>query len=163
MTMPKTLGTVGLVGSVLCASMSFVASAAAGQTESADPPSRELLDRHCVACHNDRALTGGLSLQSLDITDVGGNVDVLEKVVRKLRAGQMPPEGRPRPDADAVDTFAGALETALDRVAAADPNPGRVVSPSSESRRVRQRDRGPPRARNRWSLVAAERHGRFWV
>ena len=128
MTMPKTLGTVGLVGSVLCASMSFVASAAAGQTESADPPSRELLDRHCVACHNDRALTGGLSLQSLDITDVGGNVDVLEKVVRKLRAGQMPPEGRPRPDADAVDTFAGALETALDRVAAADPNPGRVVS-----------------------------------
>ena len=51
-----------------------------------------------------------------------------KKVVRKLRAGQMPPEGRPRPDADTIDRFVTALEATLDQEAAADPNPGRVAS-----------------------------------
>ena len=56
------------------------------------------------------------------------HAEVLEKVVRKLRAGQMPPAGRPRPDAATVDAFATALETALDRESATMPNPGRVAS-----------------------------------
>ena len=53
---------------------------------------------------------------------------MLEKIVRKLRAGLMPPEGRPRPDAATLDHFASSLEAALDRVAALAPNPGRVAS-----------------------------------
>ena len=56
------------------------------------------------------------------------HAEVLEKVVRKLRAGQMPPAGRPRPDAATADTFATALEAALDRESAAMPDPGRVAS-----------------------------------
>ena len=47
--------------------------------------------------------------------------------MRKLRAGAMPPVGRPRPDAAAVSGFVSTLETALDRAAAARPNPGRAV------------------------------------
>ena len=48
-----------------------------------------------------------------------------EKVVRKLRSGDMPPPGRRRPDKPTLDAFATWLETELDREAAAHPNPGR--------------------------------------
>jgi mono/diheme cytochrome c family protein len=96
--------------------------------QAAEPPSRALLDRYCVTCHNQRLQTAGLTLDELDLEQVGANAPVLEKVVHKLRSGQMPPEGRPRPDGATIDAFATALETALDRAAAAAPNPGRVAS-----------------------------------
>jgi hypothetical protein len=98
--------------------------------EAAAPPPipRELVDTYCVTCHNQRLKTGGLMLDQVDFGQIERHAPVLEKVVRKLRAGQMPPEGRPRPDAAAVDTFVTALETALDRVAAERPDPGRVAS-----------------------------------
>ena len=66
--------------------------------------------------------------KSTDLAQVAVNAEVLEKVVHKLRTGQMPPEGRPRPDDAVVDAFAPSLETALDRAAADRPNPGRVAS-----------------------------------
>ena len=94
----------------------------------AGPPSRALLDRYCVTCHNERLQTAGLMLDQVDLGQVGRHAEVLEKMVRKLRNGQMPPEGRPRPDAAARDAFATALEAALDRESAATPNPGRVAS-----------------------------------
>ena len=91
-------------------------------------PSRALLDRYCVTCHNDRLKTAGLALDTVDVAQVAAHAEVLEKVVRKLRSGQMPPEGRPRPDAADIDTFATALEAALDRENETAPNPGRVAS-----------------------------------
>ena len=59
------------------------------------------------------------------MTAVGGNAPVLERVLRKVRTGEMPPPGMPRPPAPAADSFVKSLETALDRGAAANPNPGR--------------------------------------
>lgn len=88
---------------------------------------RALVDRHCLTCHNARLRTGGLALDEVDLTEVAAHAETLEKVVRKLRAGQMPPPERPRPDAAAVAAFVSELETALDRVAAAAPNPGRIA------------------------------------
>jgi len=100
----------------------------AAQQAVAAAPSRELLDRYCVTCHNDRLQTGGLTLDRVDLAQVGEHAEVLEKVVHKLRSGQMPPEGRPRPDDAVIDTYATSLELALDRAAADRPNPGRVAS-----------------------------------
>ena len=94
----------------------------------AGEPSRALLDRYCVTCHNERLKTAGLALDAVDVGQAAAHVEVLEKVVRKLRSGQMPPEGRPRPDAADVDTFLTALESALDRESETTPNPGRVAS-----------------------------------
>ena len=106
------------------------ASAAAPQeaVAAAEGPSGAIFNRYCVTCHNDRLQTGGLTLDGLDLGDIHGNAEVLEKVVRNLRSGQMPPEGRPRPDAETLDAFSSALENALDRAAAEAPNPGRVAS-----------------------------------
>lgn len=91
-------------------------------------PDRALLDQYCVSCHNDRLKTAGLSLEKVDVSDARGNAETLEKVVRKLRSGQMPPTGRPRPDEVTADAFAGSLESALDRAAVQWPNAGRVAS-----------------------------------
>ena len=93
-----------------------------------DTAERALLDRYCVTCHNDALRTAGLALDDLDLDRVGDHADVWEKVVGKLRAGMMPPAGRPRPDGEASGRLVAYLETELDRVAAADPDPGRSAA-----------------------------------
>lgn len=57
---------------------------------------RAVLNQYCVGCHNQRAKTAGLMLDNLDLALVGENAEVWEKVVRKLRAGVMPPAGAQR-------------------------------------------------------------------
>jgi mono/diheme cytochrome c family protein len=93
----------------------------------AAPAQRQVLDQYCVTCHNERLKTGGLVLEQIDLDQVSANAETLERVVRKLRTGQMPPAGAPRPDRPAIDAFASSLETALDHAAAAAPNPGRII------------------------------------
>ena len=87
---------------------------------------RALLDRYCVACHNERLRTADLALDTHDVTRIADAPAVWETVVRKLRAGAMPPLPRPRPDAATYDRFIGWLEAELDRAAAVHPNPGRT-------------------------------------
>jgi mono/diheme cytochrome c family protein len=89
---------------------------------------RAVLDKYCVTCHSDRLRTGELSLQSLDLTDLGSHAAVWEKVVRKLRASSMPPVGFPRPENATYAAVAGFLETGLDEAIAAKPNPGRPAA-----------------------------------
>jgi cytochrome c551/c552 len=81
----------------------------------APAPDAAFLTKYCVTCHNPRAKTGGLSLDAEGLAHVGSEVEVWEKVVRKLRTGMMPPSGMPRPDAATIDTFATSLEAQLDR------------------------------------------------
>src|SRR6185503_11361762 len=80
---------------------------------SAEQP-RALLDKYCVTCHNDRLKTANLSLQGLDLTKVAEHADVWEKVVRKLRAGVMPPPDMPRPALAEYDSLRDWLETEID-------------------------------------------------
>ena len=101
------------------------------QTAIATEPSAALdptlFDRYCVTCHNERLQTAGLVLEGVDVTQAATHAPVLEKVVHKLRSGQMPPVGRPRPEPAARDAFIAGLESALDREAAASPDPGRIA------------------------------------
>jgi len=89
-------------------------------TESS-PIDRQLLDRYWRRLSHDRLRTGGLVLENVDVNRVGSNAELWEKVARKLRTGQMPPAGRPRPDAHVVGAFVSTLEAALDRASAAFP------------------------------------------
>jgi mono/diheme cytochrome c family protein len=90
------------------------------------PDVRAVLDTYCITCHNQRLRTGGLALDRLDVTNPGANAEVWENVIAKLRAGSMPPAGRPRPDAATYRAVASALENDIDRAWAASPNPGRI-------------------------------------
>src|SRR5690349_8035005 len=58
---------------------------------------RAVLDTYCVTCHNERLKTGGIVLEKVDVDHPDANPEVWEKVLRKLRSGEMPPPGRPRP------------------------------------------------------------------
>ena len=103
------------------------APAAAPVAKAGAVASRALVDHYCVTCHNDRLKTGGLSLQSLDLTRVPAEAGVWEAVVRKVNAGMMPPPGLPRPSRQAADALVSFLTTDLDRAAVARPNPGRPL------------------------------------
>jgi len=92
------------------------------------PPARAqstLVKQYCVGCHNQKVSTAGVSLEGLDLSKVGDHASVWERVLRKVRSGQMPPIGLPRPDAAASASFTKSLENSLDQAAAANPNPGR--------------------------------------
>lgn len=99
---------------------------AGAQEVASKTPERALLDRYCVTCHNDRLRTANLEFDSVDVNNVARNPALWEKVVRKLRAGAMPPRPRPRPDHATYSGFIEWLETELDTAAAAAPNPGRT-------------------------------------
>jgi hypothetical protein len=88
---------------------------------------RALVDKYCVSCHNARLKTGDLTLDDVDVADIPARAEVWEKVVRKLRGHMMPPVGAAQPDAPAVAALVSSLEGALDRGAAARPNPGRTL------------------------------------
>ncbi len=79
---------------------------------------------YCVDCHNAQMKTGGLSLEKVSSANVGVQAGTLEKVLHKLRAGEMPPVGNPSPDPADRAKLVAWLETELDHAAAEKPNPG---------------------------------------
>ena len=102
-----------------------------------------LVQRYCVTCHNERIVRGedpapsalvsqlravGLTLDTLDLSDLAEDAEIWEKVVRKLSGGVMPPAGRPRPDEATQDAFIAWLERGLDAASAAHPDPGRTAT-----------------------------------
>ena len=120
------------LGVILAAAGPLAAGAQQGAGDPLSPtiaPHAALLDQYCVTCHNERLSSRGtvpVELETVDLTRVPAEAALWEKVIRKLRTGSMPPTGRPRPDTAAADSFASWLENEIDRVAAANPNPGRT-------------------------------------
>jgi len=78
---------------------------------------RAVLDEYCVVCHNKTAKTANLLLDQLDLAHLGDHAEIGEKVVRKLRAGMMPPSGMERPDAATRNALITWMEKELDRSA----------------------------------------------
>ena len=106
-------------------------SSAGGSQSAVSPervvsPERAAVNQYCIACHNNTTKTAGLALDVISSEDAGRHPDVWEKVVRRLRARQMPPAGMPRPDEHTYDMVISSLEASLDSAAASHPNPGRT-------------------------------------
>jgi mono/diheme cytochrome c family protein len=89
---------------------------------------RKTLDTYCVTCHNQRTKTGNFTLDDANLADFAAHPDVWEKVIRKVRAGMMPPAGMPRPADEARLALVTWLEGSLDRSARQSPNPGRPLA-----------------------------------
>ncbi len=127
--------------------------AASGPTAQASPPSvpppvsaesvRTLLNRYCVGCHSERRVTAaggapsvldsqlretGLALDVVDAGRPSADAELWERVIRRLKAGSMPPAGRPRPGTEETRAVTNWLETRIDRAAARRPSPGRTGS-----------------------------------
>jgi mono/diheme cytochrome c family protein len=141
--MKRVLFAAGFVYFVVAAAAGGHAGAPVGQgpaasSQGAAPPPaaaaaltgatmpQAVLTQYCITCHNSRAISGGLTLDTVSLDTAGADAETWEKVVRKVRAGLMPPAGLPRPPRATLDALASTIETAIDRAAAGTPRPGRV-------------------------------------
>ncbi|MGE3405007.1 MAG: DUF1592 domain-containing protein, partial [Vicinamibacterales bacterium] len=125
--LPVALG-LSLAGPAFAAPAQTAPTAAAARSAAAPAPDvQAFVKQYCVGCHNERnkKAVSNFALDAVDVTVAGQRGDIWEKVVTKLRAGQMPPASARRPDRALSDQVAGWLEAELDRHAAAKPNPGR--------------------------------------
>jgi hypothetical protein len=89
-----------------------------------DLEARAVIENYCLECHDADHAKGDLVLESFDPAKADQHADIAEKMVRKLRAGMMPPPGADHPAAATLESFAVTLETRLDAAAEAHPNPG---------------------------------------
>ena len=93
----------------------------------AEPMSLEqFAGRYCIACHRSANKSGELALDLLSKQAVGRHPEAWERVVRKLRARQMPPPERSRPDERTYEAVSSWLESTLDQAAETHPDAGRT-------------------------------------
>jgi len=111
----QRISIAGLIP-ITCVSLALAQPAASEKT---------FLAKYCVGCHGEQTKTAGIVLENLNLDKPDENAKLLEKVLRKVQTGEMPPRGLPRPEPAAAQVFTASLEAALDRTAAANPNPGR--------------------------------------
>ena len=130
-----------LLGSII-ATAAVIASPAisargAGQTLTADASPktadyaddtdyRAVLTRYCLTCHNERLKTAGLMLDKMDLADIPAGAEVWEKVIRKVRAGMMPPPGLPRPEDPQPRRLRPGWSRRSTELRPRRPNPGRA-------------------------------------
>jgi hypothetical protein len=84
----------------------------------------EVVEQTCVRCHSERRMTGNLSLEGFDVATADLQAETAERMIRKLRAGMMPPPGARAPAGDTLGVLVATLETVIDDAAERNPNPG---------------------------------------
>ena len=100
------------------------ASAPAASPSIAPATLTAVVQQYCVVCHNDQMLTANISLQGFDVDKASEKPEIAERMIRKLRAGMMPPPGMPRPGGDTLTTLVETIESTVDKAAKAAPNLG---------------------------------------
>lgn len=118
---PAALGAIVLGLGVATTGGPAIHAQAPNATEAA----QAVVEGTCQRCHNDRTRYGNMSLEGFEVAAADEHPALAEQMVRKLRAGMMPPAGARRPDDTALAGLAETLETRLDARAATNPNPGR--------------------------------------
>ena len=129
-----TMGTCVLALGAAAASPSAspeILSKSAIRPSPAHPPAitpvaaRALIEEYCLGCHDRGGAKGELVLETFDPANPEQQLPVAEKMIRKLRAGMMPPPGEDRPEAGLLDALVTSLESKIDQTALKRPNPGR--------------------------------------
>jgi len=95
--------------------------------EAGAPESNEVIEQYCTRCHSEQRQRGGLILEGFDVEDAANHADIAERMVKKLRAGMMPPSGARRPDEAVLVELVEELEGRLDDAWQRNPEPGTRV------------------------------------
>ena len=136
----------------------------AGGSRSAVSPERAVVKQYCIACHNDTAKIAGLALDSISSEAVDRHPDVWEKVVRRLRAGQMPPAGMPRPDEATYTAVIASLGVLARQRSSGPSEPGQNrYLPAAQSNRIPKRYPRPAGAGRRRLRAVAGRRIQSWL
>src|SRR4029077_9115565 len=83
----------------------------------------KLVAQYCSGCHSERGKAGGLVLAGFDAAKVEANAETAEKMIRKLRAGMMPPPAARHPDAAAVRALVDSFESLIGKSAGVNHKP----------------------------------------
>lgn len=102
-----------------------VSVAEAGAADLSSEDLNEVVQSSCVRCHSERRMTGNLSLEDFDVAGAHEQAETAERMIRKLRAGMMPPPGARTPAGDTLTTLVETIESVVDEAAARNPTPGR--------------------------------------
>jgi hypothetical protein len=87
----------------------------------------EVIDQYCTRCHSEQRQRGGLVLEGFSVEAAAQNADIAERMIKKLRAGMMPPSGARRPEGSALSDLAMELESRIDEEWRKNPEPGTRV------------------------------------
>jgi hypothetical protein len=112
-------------------------------TAAAEEPVRAMVAQFCIDCHDRDVKKGDLDLESINSEALTSHLEIWEKVIRRLRARQMPPAGKTRPDESAYDDVVARLASSLDSAGIriqADRN-----VPEAQPNRIPECDSGPAR------------------
>lgn len=101
-----------------------VVSDAVATIERGTADSNETIEQYCTRCHSEQRQRGGLVLEGFDVENASEHADIAERMIKKLRAGMMPPSGARRPEEVVLSDLADELETRLDDAWEDDPEPG---------------------------------------
>ena len=97
------------------------------QTAATPADRKQMLVQYCSGCHNDKMKTAGMSVLPLKADDLDVHNPTWEKILRRISLGEMPPRGMKRPSKEQLADFTNWLESSLDRLGEANPNPGRAT------------------------------------
>jgi mono/diheme cytochrome c family protein len=124
----RTLVSLGIALAVTALSPAATLQAQnSNSNSSAASDHRTTLQLYCVGCHSGPNPFAGLNLEPLDFANLEENGETWEKLIRKLRARQMPPAGMPKPDDATLEGLVTFVESGRDRLAEVKPNPGRTT------------------------------------
>ncbi len=89
-----------------------------------------LLSKTCAACHNDRLASGGLDLGPFTAAaSLTAQREGWERILQKIRTGEMPPKGIPKPPPEQVQELIGFVKGEWARADKnVKPDPGRVTA-----------------------------------
>ena len=107
----------------------WIPGAPAEETTAFDKSVRPLLDGTCAGCHNAKLASGGLNMALMTAESLERNPDGWRRLLRRIRAGEMPPPGVPRPPADQIQALLDFVEGRLDGAQNSEAlDPGRVTA-----------------------------------
>lgn len=129
---------VAAIARTVVLTISLVVGTEAGTAQIRAEPSQAGFDQHvgvfvqqnCAICHNDRLKTGGLVLTKYhDTAAMLRDRLVWEKVVARVRAGEMPPKGLPRLKPEQIAATTNWIEAQFDALdARSKPDPGHLTA-----------------------------------
>jgi hypothetical protein len=89
--------------------------------QAAEVDTGALIGEYCAKCHNLDDYSGGIDLEGMDAHKLAESPEIAEKVIKRLRAGMMPPVGEDRPEYQTVQNWAASLEETVDSLASSKP------------------------------------------
>src|ERR1051326_8589107 len=100
--------------------------ATTARTVVTDAELTEAVHKNCAVCHNDKSKSqyANVTLEHYDVAAAAKDPELSERMIRKVRAGMMPPPNGPKPPAATLVALAERIESKVDAAAKLDPNPG---------------------------------------